>query len=52
MSRPSADKKPTEYFDAWSHYRVSDEQIRAATEEQPHDEEKDDGPEGDDLDAA
>ena len=51
VSRPAADKKPTEYFDAWSHYRVSDEQIRAATEEQSHDEGKDEGPEGDDSDA-
>jgi len=43
VSRPAVDKKPTEYFDAWSHYRVSEEQIRAATEEEPHDAGDDEG---------
>ncbi|HOO15690.1 MAG: hypothetical protein KBH81_07775 [Phycisphaerae bacterium] len=33
ISRPTASGKPTKYVDAWSQYRISEEQIRAATEE-------------------
>ncbi len=39
VSQEPLGDKPTEYIDAWSRYRLSDEQIRAATQEdQPPDE--------------
>ncbi len=33
VSRPRVGGKPTEYVDAWRHYRLTDEQILAATDE-------------------
>ena len=36
--------QPTTYVDAWQNYRLTDEQIEAATAEQPPDEDPDRGP--------
>lgn len=33
LSRNQAGSRPTEYVDAWSKYRLSEEQIKAATDE-------------------
>ncbi len=35
VTRKSVGGQPTEYVDAWSRYRLSDEQIDAATREEP-----------------
>jgi hypothetical protein len=51
VSRPAASGEPTKYFDAWGQYRVTDRQIRAATEEPDGDHRPDDssaGPEAGD----
>jgi hypothetical protein len=52
ISRPAASKEPTKYIDAWGRYRVSDEQIRAATEEEvgPDDDTRDSSADADESD--
>lgn len=46
LAKSTVGGKPTPYVDAWSSYRLTDEQIAAATAEQAPDDHTDNGPPG------